>query len=504
MNGAGDDGQAGTTDRHTFSSAFLHDIRTPLNQIIGYSELLAEQAEEEGQAGFVPDLQRIQTAGRQLLALLTRGEAIVTPPAESVNAPQVDHTSAHTPSPKATVDGEHLILGGASGRILIVDDNEMNRDVLARPLVRQGYEVETAENGRIAMDMVRAHPFDLVLLDIMMPEMDGYQVLQEIKRDEMLRHLPVIMISALDELDSVVRCIEMGADDYLPKPFNPTILKARLGASLEKKRAHDRERFLFHQLQEQYKREQRIAGALQRPLTLEIAENSFAGLAVATLFEPPTASEAEIGGDFFDAFALPGENVALAVADASGKGLAAAARTMQVKDVLRAFARDQARDVNDVVARLNDYVCETKRGNHGRDDHESFVCLGLVILDPATGVATALSAGAESPLILRADGRCESIMVSGMPLGVSSGEIYRSSPVQLECGDTLILLTDGLTEARRGRDFLGPDGVIALARQGDKPGRPLREMASFIMNGAREFAGGILRDDACLLLARRP
>ena len=125
-----------------------------------------------------------------------------------------------------------------------MDDIEANRDVLSRRLERQGYVVATAENGRQALEMLRAGTFDLVLLDIMMPEMDGYEVLQRLKADEALRHIPVIMISALSELDSAVRCIEMGAEDYLPKPFNPTLLKARIGACLEKKRAKQTEREL--------------------------------------------------------------------------------------------------------------------------------------------------------------------------------------------------------------------------------------------------------------------
>lgn len=119
-------------------------------------------------------------------------------------------------------------------RVLVVDDNEANRDVLSRRLKRQKYHVVTAEDGLRALDMVRNQPFDLVLLDIMMPEMNGYQVLETMKADPSLRHVPVIMISAVDDIDSVVRCIELGAEDYLFKPFNPVLLKARVSASLEK------------------------------------------------------------------------------------------------------------------------------------------------------------------------------------------------------------------------------------------------------------------------------
>jgi adenylate cyclase len=120
--------------------------------------------------------------------------------------------------------------------ILVVDDNEMNRDMLARRLERQGFQVELAENGERALEMMNQADFDLVLLDIMMPRMNGYEVLQHVKADSRLSQIPIIMISALDDLDSVVKCIEMGAEDYLFKPFNPVLLKARVGASLGKRR----------------------------------------------------------------------------------------------------------------------------------------------------------------------------------------------------------------------------------------------------------------------------
>ncbi|HEX5690253.1 MAG TPA: response regulator, partial [Roseiflexaceae bacterium] len=130
---------------------------------------------------------------------------------------------------------------GHSNIILIVDDNQNNRDLLSSRLQRQGYQTATAVNGLEALALLRAQPFDLLLLDIMMPEMNGYQVLTEIRADDALRHIPVVVISALSDVDSIVRCVELGAEDYLFKPFNPTLLKARVSASLEKKRLRDAE-----------------------------------------------------------------------------------------------------------------------------------------------------------------------------------------------------------------------------------------------------------------------
>ena len=131
------------------------------------------------------------------------------------------------------------------GRLLVVDDNKVNRILLSRGLESYGHKVETAENGRQALEKLRTNAFDLVLLDIEMPEMNGYQVLETCLQDPDLRDIPIIMTSSLDEIDSVVKCVELGAEDYLNKPVNPVLLRARVNASLEKKRLRDEQRKLF-------------------------------------------------------------------------------------------------------------------------------------------------------------------------------------------------------------------------------------------------------------------
>ena len=131
-----------------------------------------------------------------------------------------------------------------SARLLVADDNKVNRLLLQRSLQLQGHTVSLAENGRIALEMLAREPFDLLLLDIAMPEMDGFEVLECLAKDLRLRDLPVIVTSAVEGMDSVVRCIECGAEDYLPKPVNPVLLKARIGASLEKKRLRDQQKEL--------------------------------------------------------------------------------------------------------------------------------------------------------------------------------------------------------------------------------------------------------------------
>jgi DNA-binding response OmpR family regulator len=145
-----------------------------------------------------------------------------------------DHSSSLT-------SGTATSAGNSAGRILIVDDVENNRLMLQRRLEREGYSVSQATNGREALERIAQGGLDLVLLDILMPEVDGFEVLRQVKSTPSGRDLPVIMISSLEEIESVVRCIEMGAEDYLPKPFDPVLLRARVGACLEKKRLRDQE-----------------------------------------------------------------------------------------------------------------------------------------------------------------------------------------------------------------------------------------------------------------------
>ena len=165
-------------------------------------------------------------------------------------------------------------------QILVVDDNKMNRLLLARGLEQQGHRVSFAENGRQALQMLRGGCFDLVLLDVLMPEMDGYQVLRELTEDSELKNVPVVMVSAVSELDSVVKCIEMGAEDYLSKPINPVLLKARIGSSLEKKRLRDEQRELIRKF-----------------ATKEVAEDlEESGFALGGKFVPATVMFSDIRG----------------------------------------------------------------------------------------------------------------------------------------------------------------------------------------------------------------
>jgi phosphoserine phosphatase RsbU/P len=339
-----------------------------------------------------------------------------------------------------------------AGTILVVDDNEMNRDLLSRRLRRDGHTVLVAEHGRQALDRLAEQPFDLVLLDIMMPELTGYEVLEIMKGDATLQHIPVVMITAATEEESIVRCLLLGADDHLPKPFNPTILRARVASSLAKKRLHDGEQRYAKSLE----RELEIGREIQLgflPDTLPTAE----GWELRAHFRPAR----QVAGDFYDAFSLPNGRVALVLADVCGKGVGAALFMALFRSLLRALAATEfaaAASVRDglcaTVQGTNDYIART----HGRAN--MFATAFVAVLDPATGVLDYVNAGHEPPAIIGSDGVRARLQPTGPALGLMPELPFGVQSERLESGETLFAYTDGVVDARDPDD--GPFGEERL------------------------------------------
>jgi serine phosphatase RsbU (regulator of sigma subunit) len=342
-----------------------------------------------------------------------------------------------------------------SARILVVDDVEVNRDLLSRRLKQQGHQVEMAENGKKAMEKLRAEPFDLVLLDIMMPEMDGYQVLSEIQADPVLKHVPVIMISAVTEMESVVKCIEMGATDYLPKPFNPVLLKARVGATLEKKRLRDKEQLYAKSLE----RELEIGREIQKSFLPEELP-AVSGWEIAARFRPAR----QVAGDFYDAFALPGGRIGLVVADVCDKGVGAALFMALLRSLLRATATGESPDAPvEAGARLlrtvrlaNDYIART----HGRSN--MFATLFFGELDPATGELDYVNGGHEAPIVFGPAGVRNRLPPTGPAVGMMPEMVFEVGRALLAAGEAVLLYTDGVTDARGASGLYGEQRLLSL------------------------------------------
>ncbi|MBI3864108.1 MAG: response regulator [Planctomycetia bacterium] len=227
-------------DWQAVKSRIRHDMLNRLNPVINYSEMWLEEAGDFQLGAFVPDLELLCGMGKRCFALIDTImdswdiESTVT---ADVVAPELKRLEDMV----SRVTREQVDRPVEPGRLLIVDDNEINRDILRRLLESQGHVVFEAADGRQALDFLAREPCDLVLLDVVMPEMDGFEVLVRLKSDSKFREISVIMISALNEINYVVSCIKLGAEDYLNRPFNAVFLKARIGACLEKRRWRERE-----------------------------------------------------------------------------------------------------------------------------------------------------------------------------------------------------------------------------------------------------------------------
>ncbi len=241
-------------DPAAFKSGLRHNLRTPLNAVKGYSELIIEDARETDRAGVLADVGKILTAAEELLAQIDRLFDSTDASLSSAGRPATQlgampfssqisdlMRSIQAPTPRSR---DHL----PSARILVVDDTEANRDLLSRRLGRSGHFVDTVENGNLALQAAATSAYDLILLDLMMPGMSGLEVLVRLKADPAVQHVPVMMISALDEIDSIITCLEAGAEDYIPKPFDPVLLGVRIEASLDRKRLRDREQAFVNEL----------------------------------------------------------------------------------------------------------------------------------------------------------------------------------------------------------------------------------------------------------------
>jgi sigma-B regulation protein RsbU (phosphoserine phosphatase) len=426
-----------------------HDLRTPVNQILGYSEMLQEDAEADGQEAYVSDLKKVQLAARQLLSLINTkitneelgiAAGTAAQPAATATAAV---TTAAAPAPRRAASSEDLetTLSTFEGKVLAVDDNQSNLDVLQRRLERHGLTVVTAVNGREALEKVAAEPFDLVLLDLIMPELDGHQVLQQIKADPALRHLPVIMISALDELDSVIRCIESGAEDYLPKPFNPTLLRARISACLEKKAMRDAEQRYLQTIEETKNRlDGELAEAAHYVRSI-LPEPTAAPLPIDWKYTPST----ELGGDAFGYHWIDDDHFAIYLLDVCGHGVGASLLSVTAINVIRSgsLPKTDFRDPGAVLSALNTAFPMEKQNN-------MYFTIWYGVYHTPSRTLRHASGGHPPSLLLVPDGaggqECQRLRVPGLIIGAMDDLVYNSETCDVPPGSRLLVLCDGCYE----------------------------------------------------------
>ena len=388
-------------------------------------------------------------------------------------------------------------MSGTERPLLIVDDNEDNRYTLTRRLQREGYtNLTAAADGQQGLELLGARPFDLVLLDVMMPGLNGYEVLERMRADNRLRHIPVIMISALDEIDSVIRCIELGAEDYLSKPFNPTLLRARVGASLEKKRLRDEIVECLNQIDAELQAARDIQ--LSMVPTEFLAPTTERPVEIFATLEPAR----KVGGDLYDFFWGEDGRMYFAVADVSDKGAPAALFMARTKTMIRLVASlyrlpaGTPMEPHRIIEKVNEGLSlENQQG--------MFVTVFLGILDPGNATLSFCNAGHTLPYVVGGTAGVTALDgARGKPLGIRTTFTYQTATLKLTRGDSLFVYTDGVTEAMDPAGELFSEERLE-AELCSLAGEPARAMVSAVLGRVREFAAGAPQSDDIAALAIR-
>jgi len=556
--GAAEEPGTGGPPRDEARRRLRHELRTPVHHILGCSELLLEEAEDEGLAAWVPALHEIHAAGKQALlvindsldpardagpldlaavrdalslllqpvivrsaaleaeaATLEREDvlpdllpirlaaqrllALVDAPVAPGGEPTAAESRPAAPSPGAVAPASPPAPVAAAaprvtGTLLVVDDNQVNRDMLSGRLERDGHTVVRAADGQQALDILASTAVDLVLLDIQMPVLNGYEVLARRRDNLPLRDIPFLVISASDDMESVLSCIELGAEDYLPKPFDPVLLRARIGACLERKHLRDEAERLREEAERKARADLERAQAIQQRLLPTGLDRHWPGrIELAARFHPAK----ETSGDFYDVFELvtaaddapPGATppLQLAVADVAGKSVPAALVGALARTTLRAVAQYRlalaaaALPAGGETAALVPSPAETMRLTgetlHRDVGARDFVACALAVLEPPAagqaGPRLRLVNAAQVPPILCRAGRAEELEPPGdrLPLGVLPSPQYEELALDLQPGDVLVFSSDGLVEAPRRAEPSAdqwPSGAGGSAPQGER------------------------------------
>jgi sigma-B regulation protein RsbU (phosphoserine phosphatase) len=373
----------------------------------------------------------------------------------------------------------------SDSQVLIVDDVRANVDLLVR-ILKDHYQLSVAFDGDSALRSAAARPPDLILLDIMMPGLDGYEVCRRLKRDPATRDVPVVFLTSLDEVRDKTEGFEAGAADYVTKPFEALEVKARVRALLRAKAYQDAVRELLES-------ELRVAREIQRGLV----PRDFAALGLGGTVDcfAHLAPARAVGGDLYDIFRLDGRRLCLVVGDVSGKGIPAALFMVMTRTLIRSIARLSGRP-GEILARVNNALAADNPSS-------MFVTLFCAVLEQDTGRLICASGGHLSPILVRRGEPPRPALASeGTLVGVTAGLAYPSTELLLAPGDLLVVFTDGVTEQS------SPDGALfgeARLRSllADARDATPSEAVETILARVREFAGSAEQADDIAVLAVR-
>ena len=392
------------------------------------------------------------------------------------------------------------------GRILVVDDEEQIRHLMERMLTPLHYEVVLARDGMEALDKVRKIPPDVILLDIMMPKMNGFEVTRRLKEDEGTKIIPIVMVTALGAVEDRVKAMEAGADDFLTKPVDKIELRARVSSLIKVKAYNDHIRNYQKELEAEVARKTEQLLAHQRvvqelAMAWQIQESflpgelpSVAGWELSATLKPAR----ETSGDFYDVIPLPNGRLGILIADVADKGIGAALYMALSRTLIRTYAFEYDSQPEIVLSATNRRLL--------MDIHVSmFVTVFYGILDPATGTLTYCNAGHNPPYLLSAQNgdAVQTLPKTGMALGIVDDVVWKQETVQLAPGDVLLLYTDGITEAQNlQEEFFGEKRLLETmqANRGCSP----QDTLDALVAEALKFVGNAPQfDDITLMIVIR-
>lgn len=421
------------------------------------------------------------------------------------------HETEVIPNRAASIPAE------AKVAVLVVDDDLSNRESLSRRLLRRGYEVATAAGGPEALRLLDEREFDVVLLDVMMPGMNGLEVLEKIRRTRPPTQLPVVMATAKDDTEDIVKAFSLGANDYVTKPLDFAVVLARVQTQVLMRQAVARALDLDRRL-----RDRNIELESANAQLLRAAERATAELRAAAevqaaflpKFPPPVAGVRcawafepcqELAGDSLNAIALDDHHVGLYVLDVSGHGVAASLLAVAATRLLSTIGNTdsllldpapdgglpQPADPAKVAAQLNERL-------PWNDATRQFLTLYYATLDAKNGLFTYTSAGHPPAVRVPAQGTPHLLEGSGLPIGLAT-EPYDRQQIQLNPGDRVYLYTDGITEAMNAdRDLFGDERLMNALHEGSS--LDLKHSINLVMQRIHEWRGiAPNRDDATVL-----
>ena len=480
-------------------------LAKPTQVVIDRSQQLISLVDKN----FLLEVRQINRAANQLLQEIPRLIEVPTSDIEILEDTVLD-ISTSVLTNRFPLD-KYQLSQARGYTVLVVDDSAINREILADQVKAEGYQTATAKDGKQAIQMIQTGSFDLILLDIIMPEIDGYQVLKWIRHSPW-KHIPTIMISALEQTDSVVKCIEMGAEDYLTKPFNSTLLKARLGACLEQKRLRDLESIYMRQLAQANQKISQFNNCLQVENTrlsseLEVTQrlqqmllpkekelHQIEALEIAGFSE----AAAEIGGDYYDVVQHQGR-IIIGIGDVSGHGLESGVLMLMVQTAIRTLIENNETDPK----RLFEVLNRTIYKNIQRLNSDKNISLSLV--DYYEGILSI--SGQHEEILLVRQGEIERIdtVDLGFPLGLAESieDFVFETKIPLAQSEVAILYTDGITEAENSQgSHYGLAQLCAVVQQNWQ--RSAQDIRQAVIQDLRSHIGiEQVYDDITLVVLKR-